>query len=110
MPDNLHNKPVDVLIDPDLTADDFNDDTQGRRLDDDYAAGVIEVFFHVAAHALQTYGIRSRFMHLDSSSFHLHGAYDPDEPQREAISISYGYSKDHSPDLKQAMLLSVPVI
>lgn len=43
-------------------------------------------------------------MHLDSSSFHLHGAYDPNEPEREAISITYGYSKDHRPDLKQVVL------
>jgi transposase len=104
MPDYLHNKPVDLLIDPDLTADDFNDDTLGRCLDDLYAAGVTEVFYQVAAHALRVYGIRSRFVHLDSSSFHLHGAYEPDEPEREAVSITYGYSKDHRPDLKQVVL------
>ena len=104
MPDYLHNKPVDLLIDPDLTADDFNDDTLGRCLDDLYAAGVTEVFYQVAAQALQVYGIRSRFVHLDSSSFHLHGAYDADEPEREAISITYGYSRDHRPDLKQVVL------
>ncbi len=104
MPDYLHNKPVDLLIDPDLTADDFNDDTLGRCLDDLYAAGVTEVFYQVATHALQVYGIRSRYVHLDSSSFHLHGAYEPDEPEREAISITYGYSRDHRPDLKQVVL------
>ena len=69
MPDYLHNKPVDLLIDPELTADDFNDDTLGRCLDDLYAAGVTEVFYRVASHALQVYGIRSRYVHLDSSSF-----------------------------------------
>jgi transposase len=104
MPDYLHNKPIDLLIDPDLTAEDFNDDTLGRSLDDLYAAGVTEVFYQVASHALQVYGIRSRFVHLDSSSFHLHGAYDQDEPEREAISVTYGYSKDHRPDLKQVVL------
>lgn len=104
MPDYLHNKPVDLLIDPDLSADDFNDDALGRCLDDLYAAGVTEVFYQVASHALHVYSIRSRFKHLDSSSFHLHGAYDPDEPEREAIRITYGYSKDHRPDLKQVVL------
>jgi transposase len=104
MPDYLHNKPVDLLIDSDLTADDFNDDTLGCCLDDLYTAGVTEVFYQVASHALYIYGIRSRFVHLDSSSFHLHGAYDLDESEREAISITYGYSKDHRPDLKQVVL------
>jgi len=104
MPDFLQNKPVDVLIDPDLTADDFNDDTLGHCLDDLYTAGVTEVFYQVASYALQVYGTRSRFVHLDSSSFHLHDAYEPSEPEREAISITYGYSKDHRPDLKQVVL------
>jgi transposase len=104
MPDYLHNKPVDLLIDTDLTAEDFNDDTLGRCLDDLYAAGVNEVFYKVASHALQVYGLQPKFYHLDSSSFHLHGAYDAEEPEREAISITYGYSKDHRPDLKQMVL------
>ena len=34
MPDYLHNKPVDLLIRADLTANDFNDDTLGCCLDD----------------------------------------------------------------------------
>jgi len=104
MPDYLSNKPVDLLVDQSLTAEDFNDDTLGRSLDDLYEAGVTEVFYQVAAQALQVSGIRSDFVHLDSSSFHLHGAYDVDEPDREAISITYGYSKEHRPDLKQVVL------
>jgi transposase len=104
MPDYLYNKPVDLLIDPNLTAEDFNDDTLGRCLDDLYTAGVTEVFYQIASHALQVYDIRSRFVHLDSSSFHLHGAYDENEPEREAISVTYGYSRDHRPDLKQVVV------
>ncbi len=104
MPDYLNNKPVDLLIDPNLTASDFNDDTMGLCLDDLYAADVTEVFYQVSSQTLQVYGIRSRFVHLDSSSFHLHGAYDPDEPEREVISLTHGYSKDHRSNLKQVVL------
>ena len=50
------------------------------------------------------YGLGTKFVHLDSSSFHLHGAYDPEEPERQAISITYGFSKDHRLDLKQVVL------
>lgn len=48
-------------------------------------------------------------MHLDASSFHVHGQYEP-EPRRHdvlgqeempSISITYGYSRAHRPDLKQ---------
>lgn len=104
MPDYLHNKPVDLLIAPELRAEDFNDDTLGRCLDDLYAAGVTEVFCQIASHALKVYGLRPGFVHLDSSSFHLHGAYDAEDPDTEAVSITYGYSKDHRPDLKQVVL------
>jgi len=103
-PDYFDNKPVDLLIGPGLSAADFNDDTLARCLDDLYEAGVTEVFYKVATHAMQVYGIKSKYVHLDSSSFHLHGAYDLQEPDQEAITITYGYSKDHRPDLKQVVV------
>ena len=87
-----------------MSAADFNDDALARCLDDLYEAGVTEVFYQVAGQALQVYGITSKFVHLDSSSFHLHGAYDRQEAEREAIRITYGYSKDHRPDLKQVVV------
>ena len=103
-PDYFDNKPVDLLIGPGLSAADFNDDTLARCLDDLYEAGVTEVFYKVATHAMQVYGIKSKYVHLDSSSFHLHGAYDRQEADQEAITITYGYSKDHRPDLKQVVV------
>jgi transposase len=104
MPDYLSNKPVDLLISEQLRAEDFNDDTLGRSLEDLYASGVTEVFAGVAARALRVYGIEHQFVHLDSSSFHLHGAYEVSEPSVEAISITHGYSRDHRPDLKQVVV------
>jgi len=104
MPDYLDNKPVDLLIAPELTSADFNDDTLGRSLDQLFECGVTEVFARVARQALKTYGIEHRFFHLDSTSFHLHGQYSAEEPEIEAIEITYGYSKDHRPDLKQVVV------
>jgi transposase len=103
MPEYLRNKPVDLLIRPGLTADDFNDDTLGRCLDDLYACGVTEIFASVASKALGVYGIGHQFVHLDSSSFHLHGQYDVERPDEEMIRITHGYSRDHRPDLKQVV-------
>ncbi len=103
MPDYLRNKPIDLLIRSGLNPDDFNDDTLGRSLDDLYACGVTEVFASVASKALSTYGIEHRFVHLDSSSFHLHGQYDVEAPDEEMITITHGYSRDHRPDLKQVV-------
>jgi transposase len=104
MPQYLHNKPVDLLIAPELTADDFNDDTLGRSLDQLYEAGITEVFAKVAAHALEVHGIEHQFYHLDSSSFHVHGEYAAEESNSHVIEITHGYSKDHRPDLKQVVV------
>ena len=41
--------------------------------------------------------------HLDTTRFALTGAYVPDTDE-QAIVITHGYSKDHPPDLKQAVL------
>lgn len=103
MPDYLRNKPVDLLIGPGLSAEDFNDDTLGRSLDDLYEKGVTELFAGIASHALGVYSVEHQFVHLDSSSFHLHGRYETEESETEAIQITYGYSRDHRPDLKQAI-------
>lgn len=104
MPNYLHNKPVDILIGPGLVAEDFNDDSLGRSLEVLYAKGVTEVFAQVAARALRVYGVEHRFVHVDSSSFHLHGQYASAEPNTEAITITEGYSRDHRPDLKQVVV------
>ena len=45
-PEFFSNKPVNLLIDPQLQASDFNDDSLGRALDALYEKGVTEVFFH----------------------------------------------------------------
>jgi transposase len=47
--------------------------------------------------------IDQRFNHLDTTSFSLTGDYVP-ENDEQAIAITHGYSKDHRPDLKQAVL------
>ena len=103
MPEYMENKPVGELIRTGLTGEDFNDDTIGRCLDDIYEYGVTELFARVALKALEVYGIEHQFVHLDSSSFHLHGKYDIESPEEEMVSITYGYSRDHRPDLKQVV-------
>jgi len=44
-----------------------------------------------------------RFNHLDTTRFSLTGDSVPDSDEH-AIAITHGYSKDHRPDLKQAVL------
>lgn len=55
------------------------------------------LFYELASHALKVFGIEHRFVHLDSTTFSFHGAYQEDEEQQEegapqVISITKGYS------------------
>lgn len=109
MPEYMKNKPVDLLIDVRLKAEDFNDDTLGRALDELQQAGVTGMFASIAAEAVKIYDIETAYVHLDSSSFALQGAYDSTYAQRmsnmyEAVEIKHGYSKDNRPDLKQVVV------
>ena len=105
-PEFYANKPVEVLIGAGISAEDLNDDCLGRALDVVYEVGVTQIFVQVASHALRVMGIVTRFAHVDTSAFSLEGAYEGQEDAGEGvpIKITYGYSKDHRPDLKQAML------
>ncbi len=59
----------------------------------------------MAARAGEKLGLTSQFAHLDATSFSFHGDYDSEDgPAEGAIRIQQGYSRDHRPDLNQAVL------
>ncbi|PWH20787.1 MAG: IS1634 family transposase [Ardenticatenia bacterium] len=98
------NKPLNRLLRPGLTAEMLNHDSLGRALDILHEKGETEVFAQVVSHALRVYGMEHRFVHLDTTSFSVEGEYGrPGEPG--VIRITYGYSRDHRPDLKQVAAL-----
>jgi hypothetical protein len=70
------NRPVEKLIGPDVTSDQMNDAASGTALDLIFAYGVTELFFQVASKILREQGIETRFAHLDSTTFTLHGEYN----------------------------------
>ncbi len=102
-PEFFAHKPVEWLIGPGIKAEMLNDDSLGRALDALFEAGLTEVFAQVASAALQKYGIEHRFVHVDTSAFHLHGQYEREGAPGE-VTIARGYSRDHRPDLKQVVV------
>jgi transposase len=96
-------KPLDLLFRPGADADMFNRFKLGRTLDEVNAYGCDLLFSEIALAVCQQEAIDQRFNHLDTTSFSLTGDYVPESDQ-QAIAITYGYSKDHRPDLKQAVL------
>jgi transposase len=102
-PQFFANKPLDLLFRPGVRADMFNRFKLGRSLDEVSSYGCDLLFSELALAVCAQEGIEQRFNHLDTTSFSLTGAYIPDSDEH-AIAITHGYSKDHRPDLKQAIL------
>ncbi|MCS3634867.1 transposase [Salinibacter ruber] len=104
-PEFFERVPTERLIGEGVRPEHLNEGVLGRALDDLFEYGVTELFRDVAAHAAGKLGLGSRFAHLDATSFSFEGEYDSDEePTDGVIRIQQGYSRDHRPDLNQAVL------
>src|SRR5499433_1843764 len=82
----------------------FQDDTVGRVLERLYATGTMKVFTACAVRADRVFGFDKRYVHFDTTSIAVYGDYLPPEETAEQegpFRITYGYSKDKRPDLKQ---------
>jgi transposase len=102
-PQFFASKPLDLWCREGIEAEMFNRFKLGRTLDEAHAYGC-DLLFHERARAICAQeGIDLRCNHLDTTSFSLSGEYVP-ERDEQAITITHGYSRDHRPDLKQAVL------
>ena len=82
----------------------FQDDTVGRVLDRLYDIGTMKVFTACAVRADRVCGFDKRYIHFDTTSIMVYGDYLLSEEAKESeepFRITYGYSKDKRPDLKQ---------
>ena len=102
-PQFFENKPVEVLFREGISPEQFNRFKLGRSLDKVFSYGCDGLFSEVALAVCQQEGIDLRLNCLDTTSFSLTGAYDPDSDE-QGILVTHGHSKDHRPDLKQAVL------
>ena len=95
-------KAIEQLLGEGIKPEHLNDDRLGNVLDEVYAAGLSELFLEISLAAANKFEVKRETAHLDSTSFHVDGAYASPEPG--VIEITYGYSRDHRPDLKQFMM------
>src|ERR671937_1746999 len=92
------------LLQDDLGRASLNDYRLGQILDALFAANLNRVFGALALKALEVYAIPTPWLHQDTTTILLYGAY-ADEPQSpEAPHPAYGHSKDGRDDLKQVLL------
>jgi transposase len=95
------------LLQPSLQRESLHDYRLGQILDALFAANLNRVFGAIALNALEVYAISTPWLHQDTTTITLYGAYEeearPGEgpvPPRPA----YGHSKDGHDDLKQVLL------
>jgi len=87
----------------------FTDDTVGRVLDRLYDFGTMRLFTACAVRAATRFGLERRYVHFDTTSRSVWGAYQFAETQDLPFQVTYGYSKDKRPDLKQFVLSTLCV-
>jgi len=76
----------------------------GQILDTLFAANLNGVFGAVALKALEVYAIPTPWLHQDTTTIALYGAYEDEPKTPEAPRPAYGHSKDGRDDLKQVLL------
>ena len=84
-----------------ITADAFNDDALGRALTKLAKAHPNRVYLALALSAIKVHNVKTRTVHADTTSIFVAGEYDQADEDSHLLDITYGYSKDHRPDLKQ---------
>jgi len=94
---------LQLLLGVDIPASKFNDDAVGRSLDRIFDTGPGKVLTAVAIRAVKLFGLDTSNVHQDTTSITLYGDYDlyGDPERRHPFVITYGFNKDHRPDLKQ---------
>ena len=95
--------PLDLLCREGIRAEMFHRFPLGRTLDEVYAYGGDLLCSECAVAVCVQEGIALRFQPLDTTSVSLSGDDMPDS-DAQAIPIPHGDSKDHRPDLQQAVL------
>jgi transposase len=92
------------LLQPDLPRASLHDYRLGHILDALFAANLNKVFSAVALKALEVYAIPTPWLHQDTTTVALYGAYADAPKMPRAPRPAYGHSKDGRDDLKQVLL------
>ena len=100
---------TELLLGKALPPQAFTDDTVGRVLDRLYDFGTMRLFTDCAVRAVTRFDLERRSVHFDTTSRSVWGAYQFAETQDLPFQVTYGYSKDKRPDLKQCVLSTLCV-
>ena len=94
-------KDTELLLGAAIEPERFCDYNLGRSMDKIFETGTQKIFSQLAQNALTVFAVDPRRLHFDTTSVSVFGDYDLIDPP---FDITYGYSKDKRPDLKQFLV------
>jgi transposase len=100
----LEERGVLDLLQSGLTRTSLHDYRLGHILDALFAANLNKVFSAIALKALEVYALPTPWLHQDTTTIALYGAYVDEPKTARAPRPAYGHSKDGRDDLKQVLL------
>jgi len=94
---------TELLLGEETAAEKLNDDAVGRTLDRVFKVGPGKVLTAVAMRAVKLFDLDTTHVHHDTTSQKVYGDYDlyGEDAHDQPFTITFGFSKDHRPDLKQ---------
>ena len=101
--DFMDGQDTEILLGEKIDARLFSDTNIGRSFDQIFKAGSSKVLTELGVNASDVFKLDMRSVSYDTTSTTVWGDYDNAGPDSEGPNITYGYSKDHRPDLKQFM-------
>ena len=101
MTEFFEEKDTKLLLGTPIEPERFCDYNLGRSMDKIFETGTQKILSQLAQNALAVFEVDPRRLHFDTTSVSVFGDYDLADPPFE---ITYGYSKDKRPDLKQFLI------
>ena len=88
----------------------LNDDRVGRCLDRLFQSDITSLVLALVTHVVQEFQVDLDQLHNDSTTITFHGAYanaaeEEKRGKQTRLAITWGYNKDHRPDLKQLLYI-----
>jgi transposase len=94
---------TELLLGEEIAPERLNDDATGRTLDRIYEVGTSKILSAMAIRAVKLFELDTNHVHHDTTSLTVYGDYDlyREDNHDHPFVITFGFSKDHRPDLKQ---------
>jgi hypothetical protein len=84
--------PIKFYREINFKLEELNDDRLGRVMDKLYKYGLNNIFLIIGLEVIKRSKISTKYSHLDSTSFHLHGQYnnrDRDETEEQRLEPTF---------------------